>query len=153
MKLLAHTVEAATTDDIPALSALLSQLFSQEPEFVPDETAQRRGLASILADPRVGTILVAREGGILVGMVNLLYTVSTALGERVAWVEDLIVEPESRGRGLGALLLEAVAEVARDQGVRRLTLLTDGDNVDAQRFYARHGFTPSRMVPLRRRLQ
>jgi ribosomal protein S18 acetylase RimI-like enzyme len=57
--------------------------------------------------------------------------------------------PVARGRGLGsALLLQALAH-ARAQGCRRITLLTDGTNEAARRFYARHGFTASGMVPLR----
>ncbi|HYQ38837.1 MAG TPA: GNAT family N-acetyltransferase, partial [Pseudomonas sp.] len=41
---------------------------------------------------------------------------------------------------------------AREVGCQRITLLTDADNAAAQRFYARHGFGPSPMIPLRRLL-
>jgi hypothetical protein len=66
---------SATLDDIPALCALLSQLFTQEAEFKPDEAAQRRGLSAIIEHPGVGVILVAREGPDIVARVNLLFTV------------------------------------------------------------------------------
>jgi ribosomal protein S18 acetylase RimI-like enzyme len=82
-------------------------------------------------------------------MVNLLYTVSTALGARVALLEDMVVAPQARGRGLGSALLTHAIAHARSQGCRRITLLTDGVNDSAQRFYARHGFTGSGMVPMR----
>ena len=45
-------INQATTDDIPALSALLSELFSQEAEFTPDPVAQARGLAQIIDSPQ-----------------------------------------------------------------------------------------------------
>ena len=142
-------IEKATQSDIPALCELLSVLFSQEAEFHPDPAAERRGLAAILGDPGIGLILVARQGGAIAGMVNLLFTVSTALGERVALLEDMVVAPAYRGSGVGGRLLEAAIEQARRQGCRRITLLTDRVNEAAQRFYARQGFTASPMLPMR----
>ncbi|MFZ5505560.1 MAG: GNAT family N-acetyltransferase [Pseudomonadota bacterium] len=143
-------IEAATPEDIPALCALLSALFAQEAEFTPDAAAQARGLAMIIGDPRVGSVLVARRDGEVVGMVNLLFTVSTALGERVVLLEDMVVAPSVRGAGVGSALLTAAIDFARAQRCPRITLLTDRVNADAQRFYARHGFTASDMLPMRR---
>ncbi|MGZ5001415.1 MAG: GNAT family N-acetyltransferase [Methylomonas sp.] len=143
------TVTPAKTADIPALCELLNELFMQEAEFNPDYAAQSRGLACIIDNPEVGSILVARRQGEIVGMVNLLYTVSTALGERVALLEDMVVAPAMRGSGIGSRLVEAAIGHARHSGCRRITLLTDQDNQRAQRFYGRHGFRASAMVPLR----
>lgn len=142
-------IEPATAQDIPDLVELLAILFTQEAEFTPDPAAQARGLARILADPAVGSILVARQDGRILAMVNLLYTVSTALGARVALLEDMVVAPPARGTGLGSRLLEAAVAHARRQGCRRITLLTDRDNAGAQRFYARQGFVASDMLSLR----
>jgi GNAT superfamily N-acetyltransferase len=143
-------IDTATPDDIPALCGLLSALFAQEAEFSPDSAAQARGLAMIIGDPRVGSVLVARRDGGIVGMVNLLFTVSTALGERVVLLEDMVVAPAARGAGVGSALLTAAIDFARARRCPRITLLTDRVNVDAQRFYARHGFTASDMLPMRR---
>jgi len=142
-------IEPAVLADIPALCELLSQLFEQEAEFTPDQTAQRRGLQMILTDNATGMILVAREGQQIVAMVNLLYTVSTALGTRVALLEDMVVAPSQRNCGLGSRLLDAAVRYARRNGCRRITLLTDSDNLSAQRFYQRQGFSRSSMIPLR----
>lgn len=142
-------IEQATAADIPALCELLPTLFAQEAEFTPDAAAQRRGLAEIVNNPQAGTILVAREAGQVVGMVNLLFTVSTALGARVALLEDMVVAPQSRGAGVGSQLLAHAIEHARAQGCKRITLLTDRANASAQRFYARQGFELSGMVPMR----
>jgi len=46
-------------------------------------------------------------------------------------------------------LLRYATDFARERGCKRITLLTDGDNRGAQRFYGRHGFIASSMVPLR----
>lgn len=142
-------IDCATPADIPALCGLLSALFSQEVEFVPDTARQARGLSMIIDDPRVGSVLVARRDGQVTGMVTLLFTVSTALGERVVLFEDLVVSPDARGAGIGSALVQAAMDFARKNGCPRITLLTDGINVDAQRFYARHGFVASDMRPMR----
>lgn len=145
-------IELATETDIPALCQLLNELFTQEAEFQADEAAQCRGLAAIIADPAIGHILVARQEGRVLGMVSLLYSISTALGARVAWLEDMVVAAEFRGAGYGRLLLERAISFAQAQGCRRLTLLTDVDNLRAQQFYLKQGFCISTMLPLRRGL-
>lgn len=142
-------VDLATIADVPRLAELLEILFSQEDEFVPDRPRQERGLRAIVSDPEMGEILVLRDGGAIIGMVSLLYLVSTALGGRVALLEDMVVEPERRGSGAGSLLLTAAIAHARDAGCLRITLLTDQSNAAGQRFYGRHGFTRSTMVPMR----
>lgn len=139
----------AAAADIPALCELLTVLFSQEREFQPNRKAQKRGLGLILEQPETGQIWVARLNGEIVGMVNVLYTVSTALGERVAWLEDMVVAPAHRACGIGSALLSHTVAQARRQGCRRITLLTDADNAAGQRFYVKHGFSASAMRPMR----
>lgn len=142
-------ISPATKFDIPALCGLLDILFSQEAEFSPNHESQSRGLALIIGSPDVGHILVARKGNEVVGMAGLLYTVSTALGGKVALLEDMVVSPAARGAGIGTQLLQKAVELARRNGCRRITLLTDNVNVSAQRFYQTHGFSLSPMIPMR----
>lgn len=142
-------ITPANASDIPALCELLEILFSQEAEFKPDYEAQSRGLARIISNADIGLIVVARQESQVVGMVNLLYTVSTALGDRVALLEDMVVSPSLRGAGIGSRLLEQAVKFAHLNGCKRITLLTDRANEPAQRFYQKHGFGFSAMIPLR----
>lgn len=142
-------ISPATSQDIPALCELLDILFSQETEFSPNHDAQSRGLAHIIGNPEIGHVLVARHDNDVIGMVSLLYTISTTLGARVALLEDMVTAPSSRGSGIGSQLLENAIEFARLNGCMRITLLTDQINESAQRFYQRHGFVLSPMTPLR----
>lgn len=142
----------ASKADIPQLVELLGTLFSIEADFVPNADKQRRAVEMILSDPRIGLIYVARESGRVVGMVSTLYTVSTAEGGMSAWLEDMVVLPECRGRGVGAALLEHAVVGAREAGALRLTLLSDEDNDLAHAVYAAEGFQFSGMRPMRLKL-
>ena len=142
-------IEMATTSDIPTLCTLLDYLFSQEVEFKSDHETQSRGLEMILNNNNIGNIFVAKNNEKIIGMVILLYTVSTALGERVALLEDMVVSPNERGLGIGSMLLDHAVKYATEKGCKRITLLTDKTNIGAQKFYKQHEFNRSSMIPFR----
>jgi len=145
-------VRAAVAADLDAMTDLLGVLFAQETEFHPDRATQRRGLEAVLASPAAAA-LVSEEGGRVLGMVCLLRLPSTALGATVAVLEDLVVAPPARGRGIGTALLDAAVARCRDDGCARITLLTDRCNDRAQALFRRAGFRPSSMLAMRRMLK
>jgi ribosomal protein S18 acetylase RimI-like enzyme len=142
-------VRKAVEADIPPLCDLLALLFAQEADFTPNAERQTRGLRLIVNQPEVGRILCAIASNTIVGMVNILFTVSTAEGGRAAWMEDMVVHPDWRGQGIGERLLQEAIQEARSSRCRRITLLTDNSNSAAKRFYGRAGFVQSQMVPFR----
>ena len=139
----------ATHSDIPALVELLNSLFEQEAEFEPNSETQSKALSKIILDPKIGIILIAKEDDKILGMVNLLFTESTALGSKVALLEDMIVLSSSRGRGIGSQLIDYGISEAKKAGCKRITLLTDIENTTAQSFYQKKGFVKSKMTPYR----
>lgn len=142
-------IEPATIEDLPQLTDLLIDLFSSEADFIPDRAKQMRGVRLLLEQPSRGRIFVMRLNTTIVGMINLLFTISTAEGGFVIMLEDLVVHADYRNRGYGSrLLLHAVA-YARDKDFLRITLLTDVISCDSLRFYQRHGFLESSMKPMR----
>jgi GNAT superfamily N-acetyltransferase len=149
---MSETIELAFLSDVPQLADLLGLLFMQEADFQPDRAKQERGLRLIVENPAIGAILVARDGDGIVGMVSVLFTISTAEGGPACWLEDMVVRPEHRGGQIGGRLLDAALALAKARGATRITLLTDKVNAGAMRFYGRHGFTESAMTALRRYL-
>lgn len=142
-------VEAATIEDLPALTELVMDLFSRSDDFTPDREAQERGLRLILEQPSRGRIFVLRNEHRLIGMVNLLFTISTAMGGFVILMEDVIVHPDHRGQGYGTMLLEHVIDFARRKDFKRITLLTDKISAESQHFFRKNGFDYSNMIPMR----
>ena len=115
-------IEPATVEDLPELAELLHELFTKESDFRPDQIKQLRGLKLIIEQPSKGRIFVLRSYGKLLGMINLLFTISTAEGGAVIILEDLIVMQDHRSQGLGAQLLEYAIEFARQKEFQRITL-------------------------------
>ena len=139
----------ATHLDIPELVELLNSLFEQEAEFEPNSETQSKALSKIILDSKIGIILIAKDDDKILGMVNLLFTESTALGSKVALLEDMVVLSSSRGRGLGSQLIDYAISEAKKVGCKRITLLTDIENTKAQSFYQKKGFVKSKMTPYR----
>src|ERR1700756_5485699 len=141
--------EPATEADLDELSEMLGGLFKQESDFRPDKEKQLRGLRLIFEQPSRGRVFVLRRDGMIVGMINLLFTISTAEGGFVVLLEDLVVHKEYQGHGYGAMLLRHAIEFAREKNFLRITLLTDRPENVAQEFFRRHGFHEYSLIPMR----
>jgi GNAT superfamily N-acetyltransferase len=142
-------IEPATEADLDELSVLLGELFAQESDFRPDKDRQLRGLRLIFEQPNRGRVFVLRCDGAIVGMINLLFTISTAEGGFVILLEDLVVHKKYQGKGFGSKLLNHAVEFAKQKNFLRVTLLTDRPENVAQEFFRRHGFAESSMIPMR----
>ena len=142
-------IEQATLEDLPQLTDLLYDLFTTEADFVPNRAKQMRGLRLILEQPSRGRIFVLRQNGTILGMINLLFTLSTAEGGFVIMLEDVIVHRAHRAKGFGDKLLKHAIEYAKKKDFLRITLLADRLNEQGQRFFKDHGFFESKMIPLR----
>jgi len=143
-------VEPATLEDLPQLVALTMDLFAHSGDLRADSQVQEHGLRLILEQPARGRIFVLRSDDAIFGMVNLLFTISTAMGGFVILMEDVIVHPIHRGHGYGTMLLEYVLDFARKKDFKRITLLTDKISADSQHFFKKMGFEYSSMIPMRR---
>lgn len=96
---------------------------------------------ALIADPdREGVQFIARdEDGTAVGFATVFWTWQTLDAARLAVMNDLYVDPASRGSGVAARLIEACADRARDHGASSLGWQTAVDNERAQKLYDRVG--------------
>lgn len=139
------TVRAARPTDVERMVGLLDLLFTMEADFCPDPARQRQGLALLLNDERARVLVAERTDGV-VGMCTGQLVVSTAEGGPALLVEDVVVDPDHRGLGIGRALLAALTDWARGRGVRRLQLLAAGNNGPALAFYDRLGWLATALV-------
>lgn len=114
-------ISIACLNDLPELIKLLNDLFTQDIEFLPDLKKQKSGLEAIINNPEIGEILVLKGDGKILGMVSLLYSISTALGGKVAILEDMIIHKDFRQQGLGKELLSKAIRFSKERNCLRLT--------------------------------
>src|SRR5918911_1359344 len=132
-------IEPAVFEDLDELSNLLGELFSEEKDFRPNKQKQLHGLRLIFEEPNRGRVFVLRRNRAIVGMINLLFTISTAEGGFVILLEDLVIHREFRGHGYGSKLLEHAIEFAKQKNFLRITLLTDRPEIQSQELFRRFG--------------
>ena len=116
---------------------LLSRHHGREATGAEVEAEMRADPSDYLCPPG-GLFLVARAGQTVIGCVALRL-LPGGLGE----VMRVFVEPAARNRGVGALLMRAVEDAARDHGLTRVRLDTRIELTEARRLYARNGYQPT----------
>jgi GNAT superfamily N-acetyltransferase len=133
------TIRPATRADVPQILAFIRALaaYEREPEAV---------LATEAALERDGFgpnpfyfCLIAECNGRPAGFALYFFNYSTWLGRPGLYLEDLFVEPEFRGLGIGKLLLERVAAIALKKGCQRLQWEVLDWNTPAIEFYRAMG--------------
>ena len=87
-------------------------------------------------------VLIARsDGGAALGYLQLRYFLSVWRPDRDAFIEDVFVLEEVRGRRIGERLVETALICARNRGAARICLDTNESNNRARRLYERLGFS------------
>lgn len=127
------------------MAELLHELFCIEVDFTPHYETQAEGLRLLLASKRA-EIFVAEINGEVVGMCTMQIMISTAKGREVCQVEDVVVDVEHRGKGIGSSLLRRVEEWAFTHGLGRIQLNADRDNHPALGFYRRQGWRQTNLI-------
>src|SRR5690349_11522864 len=79
----------------------------------PERPQLEAEVGALIADDGVGELLVAEEGGELVGVLGASWQRAIHVPGRYATIQDLWVHPDWRSRGIGAELVAALAAAAR----------------------------------------
>ena len=123
----------ATDEVVEAVARLLPQLSGTAP--APDRASVDRLLRS-----EANTLLLARSGGRVVGMLTLIvFPLPSGLRSRV---EDVVVDDGARGQGVGAALTREALRLARKAGATTVDLTSRPSRQAANRLYGRLGFEP-----------
>ena len=151
----------ATPADLPAVGRLGALLVRTHHDFDPErfiaaaprtEHAYASFIGSQLDEPNV-VVLVAERGGEVLG-----YTYAAvegydymALRGPAGVLYDIVVDPASRGQGVGRMLLDATLAALEVLGAPRVVLSTAERNEPAQRLFARAGFRQTMIEMTRER--
>jgi GNAT superfamily N-acetyltransferase len=132
-------IEPATEDDVPLILNLVKKLAAYE-RLLHEVVATEEDFRKALFGPdRVAEALLAFSGSQPVGFALYFSTFSTFVGRSGIYLEDIFVEPEHRGQGIGAALLTRIAKIACDRNCGRLEWSVLTWNEPSIGFYERLG--------------
>jgi len=133
---------AQPSDRDAARALLVAQLEEHALPTAPVDGA----LVGALEDPARATVLLAfdgaSDGARAIGVAYVAFTWTLEHGGRAAWLEELFVVPELRGKGVGGALLQAALDLARARGCHAIDLEVETDHARAANLYVRAGFRP-----------
>lgn len=147
-------VREATPAEVPAVAAAVEGLLVELGGRRPSREEMETEVRAIVEDPEVGAMLVAEAAGGIVGVLGASWTRAIHVPGRYAVIQDLWVHPDWRSRGVGAELVDAMVELARERGVSRIEVGLPRESFEAIRateaFYLANEFEP--LGPRMRRL-
>jgi ribosomal protein S18 acetylase RimI-like enzyme len=122
----------SVTDDLVAgFARLIPQLSSSSPAPTANELSE-------IIDAADSVLFVARLDGCVVGSLTIaFYRIPTGLK---AWIEDVVVDGEARGNGIGEALSRAALDEARRRGAKNVSLTSRPSRESANRLYRAIGF-------------
>lgn len=132
-------IREAASGDVDAALELYPLLFERPGAPPPrwDPEAARERLREAIGSDR-STIVLAEEGGFgIAGLCSAYLDIASVRYGQRCWVEDLIVVPERRSRGVGEALLSSARDWAAEHGATHLELDSGHGRTDAHRFYER----------------
>lgn len=135
-------IREARPADVPDVLRLIRELAAYEKEPDAVETTEDDLQRWLFGEDAVASVLLAEVGGRPVGMALWYRSFSTWTGQPGVYLEDLFVEPEHRGSGLGKALLVSLARVAVDRGYRRVEWVVLNWNEPSIAFYESLGARP-----------
>ena len=135
-------VREARAEDWPAVESLLADLGRPDVRGTPEEERARDLFLGYLE--RTDTIaLVAEDEGGVIGFCDVEFRPRLNFTTQQAWIPDLIVAEDARGRGAGAELLQRAEQLARERACWSITLESANWRTRAHAFYEREGWLDS----------
>lgn len=133
------TADACTVEEchevsdelVAAMAALVPQLSSSSP--APDASV----LASVIGSPACHLLVARDASGILGSLTLVVFPIPTGVR---AWIEDVVVDGDARGTGVGDALNRHALHLAEERGARTVDLTSRPSREAANRLYQRIGF-------------
>lgn len=125
--------EEVSDEVIEAMARLIPQL-----SFGPDPTVPSRAhLERIIASDN-SKLLLARSSGRIVGTLTLVATIIPTSSK--GRIEDVVVDQAARGQGIARSLCRAALEIARNWGIKTVSLTSRPERQAANKLYQSLGF-------------
>lgn len=137
-------IRDARRDDVPDLIRLVQALaeYEKEPDSAVATTEQFADAIFPAHGGSAASCLVVERDKQVVAMALWFTTFSTWTGQQGMWLEDLFVEPDQRGSGIGRALLARLAQICVERGYPRFEWTVLDWNTPSIEFYRSRGALP-----------
>ncbi len=134
------TIRKLQKNDFDEVLSMMLVFYASDALLIhPSEAVLRKTLTDALADTPYLEAFGFEEDGVLAGYGMVAMSYSTEAGGLCAWIEDIYIKPQYRGRGYGTSFLGFVQ--ARYAGkVARIRLEAEPENERAMAVYQKAGF-------------
>ena len=132
----------AVENDLPVILGFIEALAEYEKLLSACVATEEKLRATLFSEHPAAEVLIASVDGKPAGFALFFHNYSTFLAQRGVFLEDLFVDPEARGHGVGRALLASLAQIALDRDCGRLEWSVLDWNKLAIAFYRSIGAVP-----------
>jgi len=132
----------ARRGDVADLLRLIRDLARYEKAEDQVKADAQQLAATLFGEGATAHAMVAEQDGLIVGLAIYFFNYSTWQGRNGLYLEDLFVEPEQRGAGIGKALLARLAALAVERDCGRFEWSVLDWNTPAIDFYEGLGARP-----------
>ncbi len=132
-------IRSAEKSDIPRIFAMIGAIAEYEKLTHQLEVTETVLEDSLFSENPAARALVATVDNYAIGYAIFFYNFSTFIGKKGIYLEDIYVENEYRGKGIGDKLFREVAGIARSEGCSRMEWVALDWNKPAIDFYELRG--------------
>jgi GNAT superfamily N-acetyltransferase len=132
-------IRQATADDVPLILSFVRKkaAFDQVPHLV--EASEEMLRNELFGDHPSAFVVLADLNGRTVGFALYFLTFSSFLARPGIWLDDLFVNEDARGVGVGSALLIYLSKIAHERRYGRVEWVTADLNHAGLEFYHRNG--------------
>lgn len=131
----------AAEADVDAILEMRRRYYAEDGyPFAEAEAEARQAVVDLIRDDKLGRLWVARDQGRVIGYLAVTLGFSLEYRGRDAFIDELFIEEQARGQGLGRRALEIAESYGRERGVKALHLEVEHHREAAFELYRRSGF-------------
>jgi N-acetylglutamate synthase-like GNAT family acetyltransferase len=131
------TIRTARPEDATAIGALYRQLVND-----PHVRVEGSRIQSIIHDSHTQLyVCEVNDHVVATALVSLCFDVMYG-DQPFAVIENVVVDTQHRGNGLGEKLLQEIERFCARHDCSKIMLMSSASRVDAHRFFERVGFSP-----------
>ena len=134
-----HEFVRAADSDVEDIVSLMEQYYAED-GYRFSESRARAAIIEFISNPSVGRLWVVTDGERSVGYLVVTLGYSFEYQGRDAFLDEVYVLPDQRGKGIGSRAMEIAEAACRELGVHALHLEVEREKSVAMDVYRRAGF-------------